>query len=223
MAKKTVGVLGLGVFGSTIAKKLGENDFDVITVDLNMGAVERIAPYVTQSVQGDMGDLELLKSIGFDNCDIAVIASGSNLESSVLAAMNCKKLNIEHVIAKAKNKVFKEILIEMGVDEVVRPEKEMGDRVARNLMRNHIRDVFDLDDEFAVIEFFPPKNWLGKTLQELDLRREYEINVVGVRQGLNEKMTVNVDPNMIVTKDTILIALGESEKFEHFDYTHQLK
>lgn len=223
MSKKTVGVLGLGVFGSTIAKKLGENDFDVITVDLDMDAVERIEPYVAQSVQGDMGDLDLLKSIGFENCDIAVIASGSNLESSVLAALNCKKLKIDHVIAKAKNKVFKEILLEMEVDEVVRPEKEMGHRVARNLMRNHIRDVFDLDDQFAVIEFFPPKNWIGKTLQQLDLRREYEINVVGMREKLNEKMIVNIDPDMTVTKDTILIAIGESEKFEHFDYTHQLK
>jgi len=222
MAIKTVGVLGLGVFGSTIAKRLGENDFDVIAVDLNMGAIERIEPYVTQAVQGDMGDLDLLRSIGFENCDVAVIAAGSNLESSVLAVMNCRKLNVPNIISKAKNKIFKEILLEMGATEVIRPEKEMGDKIGRNLMRHHIRDVFDLDDQFAVIEFLPPKRWIGKTLQDLDLRREYEINIVGMREELNGKMIVNVSPDMVIHPQNVLIAIGESDKFEHLDYTNQL-
>lgn len=222
MDVKTIGVLGLGVFGSTIAKRLGENDFDVIAVDLEMDSIERIEPYVTQAVHGNMGDLELLRSIGFENCDVAVIAAGSNLESSVLAIMNCRKLNIKHIIAKAKNKLYKEILLEMGATEVIRPEKEMADKVGRNLMRHHIRDVFDLDDQFAVIEFSPPKKWIGKTLQELDLRREYEINIVGVRENPHEKMMVYIDPDMRIQKDNVMIAIGESDKFEHLDYTNQL-
>lgn len=222
MDVKTIGVLGLGIFGSTIAKRLGENDIDVIAVDLKMEDVERIEPYVTQAVQGNMGDLDLLRSIGFENCDAAIIATGSNLEASVLAIMNCRKLNINHIIAKAKNKMYKEIFLEMGATEVIRPEKEMGDKVGRNLMRHHILDVFDLDDQFAVIEFLPPKKWIGKTLQELDLRREYEINIVGVRENLNGKMMVYVDPGMIIQEDNVMIAIGESDKFEHLDYTNQL-
>src|SRR5699024_1143703 len=178
--------------------------------------------YVTQAVQGDMGDLDLLRSIGFENCDVAVIAAGSNLESSVLAVMNYRKLNVPNSISKAKNKIFKEILLEMGATEVIRPEKEMGDKIGRNLMRHHIRDVFDLDDQFAVIEFLPPKRWIGKTLQDLDLRREYEINIVGMREELNGKMIVNVSPDMVIHPQNVLIAIGESDKFEHLDYTNQL-
>ena len=118
--------------------------------------------------------------------------------------------------------MYKEIFLEMGASEVIRPEKEMGDKVGRNLMRHHIRDVFDLDDQFAVIEFFPPKKWIGKTLQELDLRREYEINIVGIRENLNGKMMVSIDPNMKIQSDNVMIAIGESDKFEHLDYTNQL-
>ncbi|WP_027108155.1 potassium channel family protein [Lacticigenium naphthae] len=223
MSDKIIGVLGLGVFGSTIAKELGENDYDVIAVDKNLVDVERIEPYVVQGVQGDFRNIELLKSIGFEKVDVAVIGTGSNLEASVLGVLNCRKLGIPHIIAKAKNKSFKEILIEIGASEVIRPEKAMGDKVARNLMRNHILDVVELDDENTIIEFRPPMKWVGKTLMDLDLRKKYKINIIGMKKSKFDSMSVNVDPNARITKDNILVAIGESKTFEHLDYTNQLK
>lgn len=222
MAGKTIGVLGLGVFGSTIAKELGENGYDVIAVDNKQEDIERIEPYVVKAVEGDIGDLKLLQSIGFENCDVAVVATGSSLESSVLAVLNCKKLKIEQIIAKAKNKVYKEILESIGATQVVRSEKEMGVKIARNLMRNNILEVFDIDEHVAIIEFFPPKKWIGKTLNELDLRREFEINIIGIKTDMDSKMNVYIDPEYKISQSDLLIAIGHSDKFERLDYTQQL-
>lgn len=221
MAKKTVGVLGLGVFGSTIAKELGENGFDVIAIDRDLEDVERVEPFVVQAVQGDFTDLEFLESIGLDKCDIAVIGTGSSLEASVLAIMNCRKLNIEHIIAKAKNKTFREIMLEIGADEVIRPEKEMGVKVARNLMRNHILDMVDLDDANSVIEMRPSTRWIGKTLSELDLRKRFELNVIGIRKNKQTTTDFAVDPHTPLTPDMILVAVGNTDKMEHLDATNR--
>lgn len=220
---KTVGVLGLGVFGSTIAQELGEHHFDVIAIDKDLPDVNRVEEYVVQAVQGNITDLDLLRSIGFEKCDVVVVATGSNLEASVLAIMNCKKLGIKRIIAKAKNRTHMEIMQEIGATEIIRPEKEMGDKVARNIMRNRILDVIDIDEENSIIEFFPPKEWVGKSLIELDLRNKYKINVIGIKPHEHSKMRVQVLPNEVISEDSMLVAIGEPHTFEHLDYTDQLK
>lgn len=220
---KTVGVLGLGIFGSTIAKQLGEQHFDVIAVDKDLIDVNRLEEYVVQAVQGNITDLELLKSIGFDNCDVAVVATGSHLESSVMAIMNCKKLGIKKIIAKAKNRTHMEILLEIGAHEIIRPEKEMGDKVARNIMRNNILDVINLDDENSIIEFTAPEKWIGKSLKELDLRKKYKINVIGLKSDPDGKLQINVPPEQKIEPESFIVAIGKPDTFEHLDYTDQLK
>ncbi|GAB2498098.1 potassium uptake transporter gating subunit KtrA [Alkalibacterium psychrotolerans] len=220
---KTVGVLGLGIFGSTIAKQLGEQHFDVIAVDKDLIDVNRVEEYVVQAVQGNITDLELLKSIGFGNCDVAVVATGSHLESSVMAIMNCKKLGIKKIIAKAKNRTHMEILLEIGAHEIIRPEKEMGDKVARNIMRNNILDVINLDDENSIIEFTAPEKWIGKSLKELDLRKKYKINVIGLKSDPDGKLQINVPPEQKIEPESFIVAIGKPDTFEHLDYTDQLK
>lgn len=220
---KTVGVLGLGVFGSTIAKELGEQHYDVIAVDKNLVDVNRVEEYVVQAVQGNFTDIELLKSIGFSNCDVAVIGTGSNLESSVMAIMNCKKLGIRRIVAKAKNRTHMEIMQEMGADEIIRPEKEMGDKVARNIMRNNILDVITLDDENSIIEFTAPDRWIGRSLKDLDLRKKYQINVIGMKSDPNGKLSINIPPEEKIKPDSFIVAIGNPETFEHLDYTDQLR
>lgn len=220
---KTVGVLGLGLFGSTIAKQLGEQRYDVIAIDKNINDVNRVEEYVTQAVQGDFTDLDLLKSIGFESCDIVVIGTGTNLEASVLAIMNCKKLGIKKIIAKAKNRSYMEIMQEMGAHEVIRPEIEMGNKVARNIMRHNILDVVNLDDDNAIIEFIAPKRWIGKTLKELDLRKRYSINVIGLKASKQDELSINVSPEEKIKAGSFIVAIGKPDTFEHLDYTDQLK
>lgn len=223
MGTKTIGVLGLGVFGSSIAKELSEFDCEVIAVDLDVANVDRVEPFVTEAIQGDITDLEFLKNIGFENCDVVVVATGTSLEASVLAVMNCKKMNIATIIAKAKNKVFMEVLTAVGATRVIRPEKEMGTRVAKNLLRRHITDIVDLDEQYAVIEFYPPIKWVNRSLEELDLRKRYEMNVIGIRKKAERKLDVSFGPDYVIESNDIIVGIAESEVFERYDYLNKLK
>lgn len=219
---KLIGILGLGIFGSTIAKTLSEFGSDVIAVDKYEENVNRIEPYIAKGVVGDFTDIELLRTIGLEDCDVVVIATGTYLEASVLGVLNCKKLGIKHIIAKAKNKNYREVLEEIGSTIVVQPEKESGVRVAKNLLRTNIEDIVRLDDSTSVVEFYPPERWIGKSLIQLDLRRKYDINIIGMRRNKLGKLVVSFDPNEPIAKDFVLVGITESDKFEQVDYLNQL-
>ena len=221
--KKTIGILGLGIFGSTIAKTLAENDFDVMVLDKDEENVNRLEHYTAKGVIGDMTDFELLEAIGLGECDAVVIASGTNLESSILALMNCKKLGIPKIIAKAKNKMFQEVLEQMGATYVILPEKLTGVRVAKNLMRTAIQDIVELDEYTSIIEFLPPKKWIGKTLNELDLRNRYEINIIGMRKTRTARLDVGVSSDTIIQEHIVLVGIAESDLFERHDYLNELE
>ena len=219
---KLIGILGLGIFGSTIAKTLSEFGSDVIAVDKYEENVNRIEPYIAKGVVGDFTDIKLLRTIGLEDCDAVVIATGTYLEASVLGVLNCKKLGIKHIIAKAKNKNYREVLEEIGSTIVVQPEKESGVRVAKNLLRTNIEDIVRLDDSTSVVEFYPPERWIGKSLIQLDLRRKYDINIIGMRRNKLGKLLVSFDPNEPIAKDFVLVGITESDKFEQVDYLNQL-
>lgn len=219
---KLIGILGLGIFGSTIAKTLSEFGSDVIAVDKYEENVNRIEPYIAKGVVGDFTDIELLRTIGLEDCDAVVIATGTYLEASVLGVLNCKKLGIKHIIAKAKNKNYREVLEEIGSTIVVQPEKESGMRVAKNLLRTNIEDIVHLDDSTSVVEFYPPERWIGKSLIQLDLRRKYDINIIGMRRNKLGKLLVSFDPNEPIAEDFVLVGITESDKFEQVDYLNQL-
>ncbi len=222
MQKKIIGVLGLGVFGQMVAKELGRFNCEVIAVDNNESKIQAIADDVTYSAVGDFTDIELLKNIGINNCDVVVIATGSNLESSVLAIMHCKKLKVEQIIAKAHSKTVEEVLYEVGVDSVVSPERDSGYRLASKLLRNHIEEVLRLDDNTSVIEFEIPDEWIGKTLKELDLRKRYEINLIGIRPERGEAMTA-LPIDTPLPDDIVIVGIANSHTFEHEDYRGNIK
>ena len=148
---KTVGILGLGLFGTTIAKQLSQYDCDIIavdsiyikaerlyTIDSQEENVNRLEPYITKGVIADITDFHVLEEIGISNCDVTVIATGSNLEASILAVMRCSKLGVPKIVAKAKSKTSTEILMKMGATRIINPEKETGIRVAKNIVHHKI-------------------------------------------------------------------------------------
>lgn len=219
---KLVGILGLGIFGSTIAKTLSEFDSDVIAIDKDPENVNRLEPFITKGVIGDVTDLALLESIGLGDCDVVVIATGTVLEASVLAVMNCKRLGIKHIIAKAKNKNYRDVLLEIGATTVILPEKETGIRVAKNILRTNIEDVVNLDEQTTIIEFYPPAKWVGKSLLELDLRKKYDINIIGLRKHKGEHLDVSFSADYIIDQDIVLVGITESDVFERYDYLNKL-
>ena len=198
---RIIGVLGLGVFGRTVAKELSKYDVDVIAIDNRQANVQDVADYVTKAAVGDITDYDFLKNIGVKECDIVIIATGTNLESSVLAAMHCE-----------------EVLYEVGVHVVVSPERDSGVRLASKILRNKIDEVLRLDDDTSIVEFTAPDAWVGKTVLELDLRRKYELNLIGMREEKGEKLNSSIAINHPIEANTILVAMANSHVFEKYDY-----
>ena len=150
MKKRTFAILGLGIFGSSIAQELYQRNFEVIAIDTDIVKVDKIASIGVNAYQADFTNVNSLKAIGMDDVDVGIVASGSRLEDSVMAIMNLKELGVPFVMAKARNNKYMEVLLKVGADKVIIPEKEMGQRVARQLTSEKIVDLYEIDKEYNV-------------------------------------------------------------------------
>ena len=211
-------VLGLGIFGSTLVKTLSQFGREVIAIDKDSENVQRVSEFATKAVIGDVTDIQFLTDLGLDDIDVGIVAIGDRLEDSILATMNLKELGVPYVIVKAKNKRFKVVLERIGADHVVRPEKEMGEKIARTLLRKNIKDLIELDEENCIVEMKGPQSWIGKSLSQLDLRKLYSINVLGKRDPKTHKLEVPVDPSAPIEMNDTFLVLGQTDKIEKYDY-----
>ena len=132
--------------------------------------------------------------------------------------MNVKELGVPYVLAKAKNKQFMQILLKIGADRVVRSEKEMGERVAKSLVRKNIIDIIEVDNDYSIIEMKAPASWIGKTLKTLNVRSAYKMNILAIRYANQEKLVLSVDPNYVIEDGDHFLVLGETEAVEKYDY-----
>lgn len=223
MKKKLVGVLGLGIFGRAVARQLSQFDQDVIAVDMKENIVNEFGNIVTKAVLGDITDKNFLLAIGLDHCETVVVATGNNLESSVLAILNCKKIGIPIIIAKAKNKIYEEVLYGIGATDVISPERDSGKQVASSILKHHIENIIYLENHVSVINFKIPESWVGKNLAELSIRQKYELNIIGTRLHKGGHLKLNVDPNTPLPPNIILVGIANDRTFEKFDYLGYLK
>lgn len=223
MRKKIFGVLGLGIFGRNVAKELSKFEQDVIAIDANPSLVQNVSEVVKKAAVGDITDIDFLKALGINQCDTVVVATGNNLESSVLAVMHCKKLGVKNIIAKAKAKTYEEVLYGIGASKVIMPERDSGKRVAANMLRHHIENIVHLEEKLAMVEFSVPDSWVGKNLIQLDVRNKYEINIIGTRQTTSSAIDTHIDPSKAFEADTEVIAIASDDTFEKFDYLGYLK
>ncbi|XJS11725.1 potassium channel family protein [Aerococcaceae bacterium WGS1372] len=207
-------MLGLGIFGSTLAKELSENGVDVIACDLDPKNVDRLEGYLTIGSVGDFTDLDYMRELGFGECDSIVISTGTSLEASVLGIINAKELGIETIICKVKNKTNRKVISALGVDILVQPEKESGMNMAQRLIHNTIDDFINLDDETSIVEFRSPDLWVGQTLDALNLRKEYDINVIGIRKHRHEVLNTTFSADYIIEADDIFVAVANTEKLD---------
>lgn len=218
MATKIIGILGIGIFGKTLAEELSEFGQEVIAIDTNEQHVQSVADKVHKAIIGDITDLETLHQAGIDQCDTVIIATGNHLESSVLALMNCKKLKVPHIIAKAKTANFEEVLYAIGADEVISPERFSGRKLAQTIMQGNINDIYHLEGNVSIIEFTVPEQWVGKTLLELNIRQQFDLNVIGMRVSKTAPLDTNLPITTQFQKDMILVAIANSRTFEKYDY-----
>ncbi|MBI9013909.1 MAG: TrkA family potassium uptake protein [Clostridiales bacterium] len=202
-------IIGCGRFGSSVAKKLYELGSEVMAVDSSEETIQSIADSVTHAVQADATDENALKAIGIRNFDVAVITIGANIQASIMVTLMVKELGIKHIVAKAQNEMHAKVLYKIGADRVVFPEREMGVRVAKNLVSNKILDYIELSPDYTIAEVTPLKAWVGKSLLELNIRAQHGINVIAIKNpdGIN----INVGPHELITEHDILVVIGHND------------
>lgn len=217
MEDKQYVVIGLGIFGSTVAKTLSRYGCEVLAIDKDVTCVERVAEFVTKAVVGDSTNIEEMSALGLEDMDVAVVAIGDHLEEAVLTTMLLKELEIPYIVAKARNKQFKKILEKVGADKVIRPEKDMGIRIAKGLLRKNIVDLVELDDNYSIVEIAAPKEWLFKTLKDLNVRVTYHMNILGVKPNDSDELILNVGPDYLVQRADRFLVIAKTSEIEDLD------
>ena len=202
---KSYAVFGLGRYGLAVAKELVNNGAEVLAVDLDESIVNSAAVEIPFCKCADVTDLEAIKQLGVANIDVVIIAMANNLEASVMAITLCKEAGVKTVIAKCANEMQQKIMLRVGADQVVFPEKESGERLAKNLISSGFVDMISLSNDVSMVEIDVRSEWIGKNLIELNLRKKYGFNVVGVKK--NGNVNVNINPEQIIDADTTLIVI----------------
>lgn len=206
---KSILLIGLGRFGRHIAMKLNDLDHQVMAVDINEERVNAVLPFATNALIGDGTNEEFLSSLGIRNFDTCIVAIGDNFQNSLETASLLKELGAKKVIARASTGVQEKFLLRNGADEVVYPEKQLASWTAIRCTSEHILDYIDLDGDYSMFELAIPENWTGKTILQLDIRKKYGINVLGIRE--NGKLNMNITPETILGKGTSLLVLGHQK------------
>ena len=205
-APKEYVVIGLGRFGSSIAKQLEANGCKVLAIDRNEQRIRQIADYVTLAMCLDVSNEDALEELGGRNFDGAIISIGHSLDASVLATIWAKEQGIPQVIAKAYDEMQAKILTKIGADKIVHPEKEIGVQLANDLAFNHLFDAIELSSEYSIAEIMTLTDWIGKDLREIRLREKYGVNAIAVKRS--GTLIVNPPADAPTKKEDIFLLLG---------------
>jgi len=209
---KSVLLIGLGRFGRHIAKKLHELDHEVMAVDSNEVRVNAALQWVTNAQIGDSTSEEFLRSLGVSNFDACIVAIGDNFQNSLETASLLKELGAGLVIARASTEVQEKFLLRNGADEVVYPEKQLAAWTAIRCTSDHILDYIELDGDYSIFELSVPTEWEGRTVMQLDIRRRFGINILGVRE--NGRLNLSVTPDIVFATGQSVLVLGKQEAIQ---------
>jgi len=205
---KQIAVIGLGRFGSSLAKTLARLNVEVLAVDLDEERVREISSYVTSAVQADATDISVLRDLGIRNFDVVVVGM-SRFEASLMTTLHLKELGVEKVVVKAASDVHGKILKQIGADSVVFPEKDMGERVGFSLVSGSVIDHIELADNCTVAEIEIPNELTGRTLRNLNLRNQYGLTVMAIKR--NNAVNISFSPDEPLKEGDVLVAIGETE------------
>lgn len=207
---KEFAVIGLGRFGSHVAKTLHDMGYDVLGVDSDVQKVQKNVDNCTHVVEADATDKSTLRSLGISNFEVVIVSIGNNLEASILVTLLCKEIGVPEVIAKASSDVHGKLLQRIGADRVVFPERDMGVRLANHLVTDNIVDYLEVTPEVSIVEISSTGKIQGKTLRELDVRARFGVNVLAIRRN-GEEVVVAPGPDDPILEGDILIVLGKNE------------
>ena len=212
MNKKTILLIGLGRFGLHIAKKLNELGHEVMAVDVNEERINQAVPYVTDAQIGNSTNEEFLKSLGINNFDLCIVTISDDFQSSLETTSLLKELGAKKVISRAERDGQAKFLLRNGADEIVYPEKQLASWIAIKYSADHILDYIEIDNEHAIFEVSVPKEWIGKTIGEIDIRKKYGINILGIKD--ENKLSVDVTPSQVLNSKLSLLVIGDYKKLQ---------
>ena len=212
--KKQFVVLGLGRFGMSLARELSEKGHLVLGADSSMERVQAASEFVTQAVCIDVADESAVQSLGLGNFDIVVVSIGSDFEASVMAVLLAKEAGAPYIVAKAKSNQHRLILERIGADRVIFPEREMGVRLANSLMYGNFLEFMEVSKDYGILEVKPLPEWVGKSLQESNIRVKYRLNVAAIRTG--DAVDVTPAANRVFTEADTVVLMGSSKDIQKF-------
>ena len=205
-------VIGLGRFGSAIARQLCSLGAEVLALDVRSELVQQVANEVTHAVVGDAQDKEVLRALGVRNFDCAIIAIGDDLAASVLTTMNLKELGVPYIVCKAHDETHRRVLEKLGVDRVVIPEQEHAQRLARSLNSHNVLDYIELSKDYGILDVPAPKSWVGKNLKDLNVRAKLGVNIIAVEN--DGKTNVSPAADYQIRQGDMLVVLGDNIALE---------
>ena len=208
---KTFVVIGLGRFGTAVATELCELGHEVLAIDAHEESVQQIAERVTHAVTGDARDPAVLRALGVRNYDCAIVAVGDDVGNSALITLNLKEIGVKRVICKAQSHVHRKVLEKIGADRVVFPEHEMGVKLAQGLSSSNVLNFIELSDDYGIVEIAIPKEWQHKTIQELDVRKRYHVNIIAMRKGGSGELNVAPGAAYVMEPGDAAVTLGRTE------------
>lgn len=208
-------VVGLGRFGSSLAKTLYNLGYDVMGIDSDEEIIQNIADNITHAVQADATDENTLKALGVRNFDVAIVSIGDDIQASILVTLILKEMGIKYVVAKAQNELHGKVLYKIGADRVVFPERDMGIRVAHNLVSSNILDYIELSPEYSIVEINAVSAWFDKSLRQLDMRIKYGLNVMAIKRHDNVMISPHADD--VILKGDVLVVVGQKRDIEKLE------
>ncbi|WP_181348981.1 TrkA family potassium uptake protein [Thalassobacillus sp. CUG 92003] len=213
--KKEFAVIGLGRFGGSICRELSKEGMEVLAIDLDEDKVNEYKEIAAHAVIADSTDENVLKELGVRNIDHVIVAIGDNIQASILTALMLKELGIKTITVKAQNDYHEKVLNKIGADHVVHPERDMGKRIAHNIISNNILDYIELSDDHSVVEVKAGSKMGGKTLVDLDIRAHYGCNVVAIKR--DRDVIVSPLATEEIEQSDVLIVIGADKDISRFE------
>lgn len=208
-------VIGLGRFGTALAAQLCAQGNEVLAMDAHPERVQAVADFVTQAVAGDARDPEVLRALGARNFDCAVVAFSSDVGDSALITLNLKEMGVPRVVGKASSAVHRKVLEKIGADQVVFPEEERAQRLARSLDNGDILNYIELSEEYSMVEHLLPRTWAGSSIVALDIRAKYNLTIIAVRRG--ENMSISPGRDFTFQTGDCLVVLGRNSDIRRLE------
>lgn len=208
-------IIGLGRFGTNMAKALYKMGYEVLAVDKSMQKVQEFSDEVTHVVQADATDEHALRALGILNFDVVVVAIGEDVQSNIMTTLQLKEIGAKYIVATARNSLQAKLLEKIGADRVVSPERDMARRVAYNLASTSVMDYIELSPKFSIVEITIPKAFRNKTLAESNIRAKYGINIVAIKR--QDNLIISPLPSEELKEHDIAIVVGSNEGINNLE------